>query len=167
MKKYGLMLVAVLGLVGCGFRPLYLTENNKQNIIEQTAAVAVEPISGEGGYQMELILAEKLNPKQLNRPKKYRLEVRLGAPSYSDKSLKDDNFATIEEMNVVAFYTLIQSDSGEKLVSASLNSSGLFNLIREPYATVVSKDQLYQNLIKVMSDEIALHIMSYFKGLES
>jgi len=148
-------------LCSCGFRPLYSSSNN---ITEQTSAVQIQPIAGEGGYQMGLILQEKLNPKQINQEKKYRLTVSIHKPVYTNQSIRSDNFASLENMEISASYQLVDLSNNQILVSSTVDANGLFNLINDPYATVVAQDKLYSNLIKLMADDIATHILSYFKG---
>ena len=86
-------------LSACGFQPLY---GNRDVILERAATVQIEPIVGDGGYQMGLIIQDKLNPKQLNLPKKYRLTVSLSQPTLLNQSIRSDNFASLEKMNMKA-----------------------------------------------------------------
>ena len=125
-------------LMGCFFEPLYM---NNEEIMKKTAAITVEPIAGEGGYQIGLALTTKLNPNQIDVPKKYRLIVSLSNPSTSNQSIRGDNFASIERMDVTVQYTLMDSNNN-KLINSSINSNGIFNIVDDPYATVVAQDNL-------------------------
>ena len=68
-------------------------------------------------------------------------------------------------MYVQANYQLTDIQNNQVLIDSFVGTSGLFNIISEPYATIVAQDKLYQNLIQTLSDEIAQHILSYFKGV--
>ena len=149
-------------LAGCGFQPLYVAH---EDTLSQTASVQIEPISGQGGYQAELILQKRLNPEQMKVSPKYRLTVILNNPTYFNQSIRSDNFATLEKMEVSATYKLINIETNQTVISSSVDSNGLYNLIDDPYATVMAKDKLYENLIRTMADDIATHILSYFKGV--
>ena len=149
-------------LTGCGFEPLYVAH---EDTLAQTAAVQIEPIAGEGGYQAELILQKRLNPEQIKVAPKYRLTVVFNKPTYSNQSIQSDNFATLEKMDVSASYKLIDIQKNQTVISSSVASNGLYNLVNDPYATVTAKDKLYENLVRSMSDDIATHILSYFKGV--
>jgi len=161
MYRKVIALCLALLLSGCGFHPLY---GNRTELIEQTAAIQIQPIVGEGGYQMELILKDRLNPDHQQISKKYRLTVILDKPTYINQSIRSDNFASLETMNIVASYQLVDTEKNTVLISSSVDSNGLFNLIKDPYATVVAQDKLYDNLIHLMADDIATHILSYFSG---
>ena len=148
-------------LSACGFRPLY---NADDAVLAQSEAVQIQPIAGDGGYQMELILQSKLNPRQSSVSPKYRLTVALNDPTYTNQSIRSDNFASLERMQIKAHYQLVSIDDGKTLISANVDSNGLFNLIKDPYATVVAQDNLYDNLIKLIAEDIATHVLAYFKG---
>ena len=161
MLKYIIMCFGFL-LASCGFQPLYVVH---EDTLEQTAAIQIEPISGQGGYQTELILQKRLNPEHIQVSKKYRLVVTINNPTYSNQSIRSDNFATLKKMMVSANYELKDIQKNKVLISSSVDSNGLFNLVKDPYATVTAKDKLYDNLVRAMADDIATHILSYFKGV--
>ena len=163
MKKKLLTLGLALLLVSCGFRPLY---GQKDQLLADTQTVQIEPIVGEGGYSFYMILKDKLNPQGQPTHPRYRLTVQLNAPAYQNQSIRSDNFATLESMKMTADYQLTRISDGKKVISTSVNGNGLFNLIREPYATTVAQDKLYENITALMADDIATHILAYFKGIE-
>ena len=156
-----LVLVFCFILAACGFRPLYSSDDA---VLAQSEAIQIEPISGDGGYQMGLILKNKLNPYQNTASPKYRLTVSLTQPTYTNQSIRSDNFASLEKMHIQANYKLLSIESGKILISSKVDSNGLFNLIKDPYATVVAQDKLYENLVKLMAEDIAMHVLAYFKG---
>ena len=161
MYKYVILFFGFL-MAGCGFQPLYVAH---EDTLAQTAAVQIEPIAGVGGYQAELILQKRLNPEQIKVVPKYRLAVVFHQPVYSNQSIRSDNFATLEKMDVSASYKLIDIQKNQVVISSSVDSNGLYNLVKDPYATVMAKDKLYENLVRSMTDDIATHILSYFKGV--
>ena len=162
MIKYAFLFLSFL-LLGCGFQPLYVTH---ESTLSQTAAIQIEPISGEGGYQTELILQKRLNPEHIKVAPKYRLVVTLNKPSYANQSIRSDNFASLEKMTISANYKLVDIQKKQTLISSFVDANGLLNLVKEPYATVTAKDKLYDNLIRTMADDIAMHVLSYFKGVD-
>jgi len=161
MVKYIALCFGFL-LAGCGFQPLYVTHEDTLN---QAASVQIEPIAGQEGYEAELILQKRLNPEQIVVTPKYRLSVVFHKPTYTNQSIRSDNFATLEKMSITATYKLKDIQQNQIVISSSIDSNGMYNLVKDPYATVVAKEKLYQNLIRGMADDIAMHILSYFKGV--
>ena len=165
-NKYGMILATILALGGCGFQPLYGFQENPE-VVRESAQIEIEPVVGEGGYQMGLILKEKLNPNTLSLPKKYRLKAVIDKPSFYDQSIQGDNFASLEKMTLRVHYTLTDIENKTVLISSSSSISGSYNIIKEPYATVTAKEKMYQNLVQSLSNDIVLHMMAYLKGQES
>ena len=161
MFKRIFVLCALL-LASCGFRPLY---GDQGNVMQDAQAVQIEPVSGEGGYQFEMVLKNRLNPQKEKVQKKYQLIVSLDSPVYTNSSIRGDNFASIKKMSVKANYRLIDMKTKAVLISSYVDSKGIFNLIKDPYATVVAEDKLYENLIRMMAEDIATHVLAYFKGV--
>jgi len=160
LKRFFVLLT--LFVASCGFHPLY---GNQGEIMTDVQAVQIEPISGEGGYQFGLVLKDRLNPDQTSAKKKYKLIVSLEKPVYTNENIRGDNFASIKKMDIKAHYRLIDIKTKSVLISSFVDSKGIFNLIRDPYATVVAEDKLYENLIRMMAEDIATHVLAYFKGV--
>lgn len=150
-------------LTSCGFQPLYA---DRDVILEQAASVQIEPVVGESGYQIGLLLQDRLNPKNLDVIKKYRLVITLSRPVTSNQSIRSDNFASLEKMNMKATYQLIDIKTNKAVIASVVDSNGLFNLIKDPYATTIAQENLYQNLVRLMAKDIANHVLAYLKGLK-
>jgi len=159
-KKF--FVICTLLLASCGFRPLY---GDQGEIMQDAQAVQIEPVSGEGGYQFEMVLKNRLNPQKEQVQKKYQLIVSLDTPVYLNQSIRGDNFASMKKMDIKANYRLIDMKTKAVLISSYVDSNGIFNLIKDPYATVVAEDKLYENLIRMMAEDIATHVLAYFKGV--
>lgn len=161
-----ILLLCCFCLWGCGFRPLYMTENNI-HVMQQAEQIKINPIANFGGYQMGLILQQKLNPKQINPSKKWELRVQLADPVFYDQSIQGDNFASLEKITVSADYQLIDIKTNKQLISSRVSANGSYNIVNEPYATTMAKEKMYQNLIQILSEDIVLHIFSYLRSIIS
>lgn len=161
-KQVAICMLCVL-VCGCGFRPLYGTAEQDE-VLQGAATVAVAPVSGEGGYQLGLLLTTKLNPQQLETAKAYRLAVQIEPVRYTNQSVRTDNFASLEQMTVSLKYQLIDLKTNQNVISSSVKTNGLLSIINQPYATTVAKEKLYYDLLNNLGNDIALHVLSYFKG---
>ena len=112
-----------------------------------------------------MILQDRLNPKNLTVPQKYRLTVKLSSPTLINQSIRSDNFASLEKMNMNVSYQLFDIEENKTVISSKIDANGLFNLIKDPYATTVAQENLYQNLTKLLAEDIASHVLAYLKGL--
>lgn len=148
-------------IAACGFRPLHSAGGI------DTARIQIASIPSESGYYLERSLRRTLNPTEAAVAPDYRLAVRIDSPVYTAQAIKGDYFSTFEKITLSAHYTLTDIRTGRSLVSATATANGSYNIIAEPYATTVAKERAQQNLVQILSDEIALHIKAYLKTQEA
>ncbi len=163
LKKISLL--SLLFLVGCGFSPLYRT-NTDSTTIKLTEEVSIAPIPNYNGYLLHHSLENMLNPQKTNREKKYDLHVTLNQPSYTDQSIQGDNFASRKKVTLSAKFTLKDRATNKVLLSSSTKALGAYNVFNEPYATRQAEIRQQEDLIKIISNNISLRIMAYFKKQE-
>ncbi len=147
---------------GCGFTPLYYAGDE----LAKTEQVFVAPISEYNGYVLRQEIENTLNPKHINGPKKYILEVNLDNPSLSDQSIQGDNFASRKKMTLTAKYKLIDKETNKVLLSSSTTALGAFNVFYEPYTTYQAETKQTQDLVKIVSNNIVLQVVAYLKQQE-
>ncbi len=150
---------------GCGFSPLYKAQDNG-TITALTSQIEVSPIQNYEGYILQSQLVDKLNPEKIGGAKKYVLNVTLNAPTYTDQSIQGDAFASREKIIMTAKYTLTDKKNHKLLLKSSARVTGSYNVVKQPYATTIARDNVRKNLVDILSDKISLHMITYFKGLE-
>lgn len=164
--RWVIVLLCCIGIVGCGFRPLYWAEDNT-DVIQESERIRIAPIADAAGYQMDMIFRHKLNPRQVDVAKTWELRVQLAEPVFYDQSIRGDNFASLEKMTLTASYQLVNLTTQEQVISSSVSAGGSYNIINEPYATTMAKEKMYQNLVQILADDIVLHLFSYLRGTVS
>lgn len=160
LKK--IILSCLMLVSGCGFTPLYYAGDE----LARTEQVFVAPISEYNGYVLRQEIENALNPKHVNTPKKYVLEVHLDSPSLADQSIQGDNFASRKKMTLTAKYKLIDKETNNVLLSSSTTALGAFNVFYEPYTTYQAETRQTQDLVKIISNNIALRVAAYLKQQE-
>ena len=164
MQMRFIVLIMIFTLTACGFSPLYRTTNGKTTALTET--ILIQPIANYDGYQMENDLSALLNPTGVHVPKKYELFVTIDAPTFSEQNIQDDNFSSRERMYLTARYRLIHIQSGKVVINAVTSATGAYNIAIEPYATYTAKQKVKENLIKMLSNRIATHVISFVKKTE-
>lgn len=150
-------------LSGCSFSPLYL-ENSDHNVTAQTALIQIEPINGVLGYPLKNQLNTKLQIDDNETPR-YRLAIQLSEQVVGDLGIQKTNISTRSRLILTAKYTLKDIKTNKTLVNSKTKASGSYNLTTG-YSTLVAKDQMAQNLAKIVADNISIHILMYFKKQE-
>ncbi len=149
----------------CGFTPMnkLSTDLPTSSLTEQ---ITIANIPNYEGWQLKQQLSNQLNPRKNHTNKKYTLVVNLNAPTFTDQSIQGDNFASRETARMTAKYTLKNIETGEILLNDKTTATGAYNIVKEPYATNVARDQLKENLITIIADNISVRIIAYFKSTE-
>ena len=150
-------------LSGCGFTPLYYSNEGE---VSQTEQVLVAPIADYNGYVLKQSIENALNPKGVNGPKKYILEVHLGSPLLSDQSIQGDNFASRKKITLTANYKLIDKNTKETVLSSSTTALGAFNVFYEPYTAYQAEKRQTEDLVQIVANNISLRVAAYLKQKE-
>ena len=150
-------------LSGCGFSPLYSSNTVGEMKTEQ---VMVAPIADYNGYVLKQSIERALNPKGVNGPKNYILEVRLKSPVLSDQSIQGDNFASRKKITLQADYKLIEKATNKVLLSSSTKALGGFNVFYEPYTTYQAEKKQTEDLVQIVASNISLRVAAYLKKQE-
>lgn len=161
MYKY-LTLFALMCTTACGFSPLYVTDDN-QLTTSVTGLINVEPIADYNGFKMHTLLEDQLNPDKISGQDKYDLIVTVDKPAYYEQNIRDDNFASREKIVMTAHYKLIDKQTKHVLIDTQTSATGSYNIVIEPYATYMAKKKIEEDLLKILSQTISLHITSYVK----
>lgn len=162
MNIKSLILGACLCMSACAFKPLYA---HRDDLMQQVATVHVEPVVGDGSYQLGLKVSTKLNPQNIQAKTKYRLKIQIDKPITSDGNIETDNFTTLEKMSLRINYQLFDIKQNKDVLSSSVYSNGMYSVIDSPYATEVAKDKTHQNLIDLLAEDIVMHVYTYFEEL--
>lgn len=160
-----LFFLGLIFLSGCGFSPLYSLEQDEKTTA-LTQEISIAPIADYNGYLLRKGLENALNPEKKRGSKKYLLIVKLDEPVLTDQSIQGDNFASREKISLTATYTLKNTETNEVLLSAGTSALGAYNIVKEPYATHKAQTKQTEDLIKIVSNNISLRVIAYFKKQE-
>lgn len=161
LKK--IILGSFLLLSGCGFSPLYYSDESEAS---QTEQVLVAPIADYNGYVLKKSIEDALNPKGVNGPKKYILEVKLNSPVLADQSIQGDSFASRKKITLSANYKLIDKSTNTTVLSSSTTALGAFNVFYEPYTTYQAEKKQTEDLVQIVANNISLRVAAYLKQKE-
>lgn len=165
MYKY-LLALAFFCLPACGFSPLYMTQTDEKTTA-LTAQIYITPIANYAGFKLQTQLADQLNPDKLNIPTKYDLIVTLDAPAISEQNIMEDNFSSRERVILTARYKLIDKTDKKVLIDTQTSATGAYNIAKDPYATYMANKKTQDDLIKILSQTISLHLISYMRKNEA
>ena len=163
------VLLGILSVAGCGFRPLYTgaaTENaiSGQQAEQRTASVFIDEIADRIGQILHRSLSDRLTP--LGEPEKprYRLSVGVSNISTSQQAVRKDNLATRYLMAMTVRYVLYSYPENQRLTGGNFSQRSAYDVQRSPYATDVAEETTKERLAKIIGNDIALRVAAFLKG---
>jgi LPS-assembly lipoprotein len=158
MMRSVALALALLGLTGCGLRPLYA--GGSQGAVAATfGSVTVSPIAGQQGWLVRNKLVDRLGETGTGTPA-YRLDVALD-DNITSYGLRSDRAATQERRTLRARYQLVDLRNGMVVLDATAGSDAGIDIVSSEYATVAAEQTALENLSGIVADQIVSRLALY------
>ena len=156
MMKTAAIAALCLGLMGCGFHPLY----GNAALSPEMASIYVEPIPEAAGYELRNRLIDLFGSNGDASGKAYHLKITL---NISNQGVALQNDATITRYNdtLKADYVLIDA-SGTQIDQGSLSGLSSYNVATSPYATVATQQDSDLRSADDLAERIRLDLGVFF-----
>lgn len=155
MKRFIILIPALLFITNCGYSSLYKNNDSllkyKINIVIKT-----EPKFSKDKQIIKNYLLKKLSSSE-SRPSSLKLVISMQKNVYS-LGLQKDLTNTRSAVNYNINYTFY--DRKGILSQGSLEKSTSFNVGESPYANIVAEDTSSFNLLKSLSNDISLMVIT-------
>lgn len=155
--------LGVAGILGgCGFHPLYATQESGGGARAVFESIYVEPIAGERvGYDLRNDLIDDLDGVTKPAEASYRLAVRV------DQYLQGiavENNAAVTRYNYTlnANYELSDAHTGKIVKSGIETTLSAFDVVASPYATLVAQQDAQKRGAQDVADRIRLVLSAFF-----
>ena len=146
------LFVVFLFLTSCAFHPLYQKQDLKN--------VCLEPIPDHTGYQLYQSLKQHFSGTSNCT---YTLKVQKPAYSFSDQSVSNKDFITMQRIGASASYSLLNAQK-DVVLSNTASTTGSSAIVQNPYSSVVAEEKNMANLNTLLADQIALHVVAFLNG---
>lgn len=155
-----LLVVAALGLSGCGFRPMYGTLQDSAGIGPELAQVRVLAISDRLGQQLRNALVQQLSPA--GEPVAHRHEIEVTySTSLEGLGFQKDAEATLGRLSIIASYTLRET-GGNRRSSGTSRSVVSFNYLGPRYGSVAHERDAEERAVQDIAQDIRRQLGAYF-----
>lgn len=141
--------ILFLLLSACHFHPLYTNAKRQY--------VCVESIPNEEGYYMYQQLQQYFPQKDECQ---YTLTVSAPQYGYSDQSISDKDFTTMQHIEANATYTLKDKNKNVVLKN-TVSTNGSSAITSNPYASVTGIQKTSQDLTTLLAEQIMLHVCAF------
>lgn len=149
--------LGLIGLTGCGFRPLYGERSAASVTAPELAAIQIDSIANREGQLVRNNLLDKMQPRGMAPKPLYRLTVSVGIARES-LGIRTDETATRGSLTMNASYTLIDLASGSQMMSGSSRAVSSYNILDSDFATVISENDAIRRTAVDLSEEIKTRV---------
>ncbi|MDA1089132.1 MAG: LPS assembly lipoprotein LptE [Proteobacteria bacterium] len=154
------VLVALVLLQACGFRPLYggVAPGSSET---EFALIDVRPIPDRIGQQLRNHLLTSLNPKKRTAPAQFILTTKV-TEAVSALAVKKSAFATRSNLTLTADFRLSDSATGKNFFSSSRSIAVSYNILDSAFATLMAEKDARQRAVRELSEDIRTQLGVYF-----
>jgi LPS-assembly lipoprotein len=155
-------MVAMLGLAGCGFQPLYgKTESlGGGDAGPALASVHILPIADRTGQNLYNELRDRMNPQGVPPEAQYDLVVKIAERTTQPLILQDQTAVRID-LTLLASYWLYQRGNRNPIMHGTSQATTSYDYLNNPFATVVSEDDAHRRGAQSLADDIANRLAVY------
>ncbi|MFI5017020.1 MAG: LPS assembly lipoprotein LptE [Dongiales bacterium] len=151
-------------LAGCGWQPLYgVTKDTGAagSAAQQMSQIHINPIADRVGQQLYNTLRDRMNPQGVPQNPTYDLIVTL-RQSGAQSLINPDQTAARIDLTFYADYNLYRRDApGVSVFHGQSRNTTSYDLLNDPYASVVSADDAKRRGAQSLADDIANRLATY------
>ena len=173
MKKVALSLVLFLFVAACGFEPLYVQKTSEHDkwyfdgdfdnyVTDQMSQVKVIAHGGRLGQMVKNELLDLMTPRGVPAKPKYYLYITPDQESEYDQALRNDITATRKRIDYRVQYYM--TENSEQVVKGNAVSYVSYDILDNPYSTVISRKKVEKDAAKIMANDIALRLGAFFNA---
>lgn len=154
-------LLLILAVGACGLRPLYGTSSVGAAMADRLAEVNVGVITERSGQVLRTELIRTLNPAGRPAQPAYDLSVGL-VEAQQDINIISDLTVTRKNLVVTASFVLSDREAGQPVFSDSVSEITSFNVLQDPYTTLVGERDARERALRALSEDIRTRLALYF-----
>ncbi len=164
MKNY-IVLMCLICVAACGFRPLYgVNRETPVGAEARLAQVDIANIPDREGQYLRNALIDRFYHDGRPADARYSLVVQPVRESRINLDITKDADATRGQLRMDTSMILADRQTGETLVERSVRSITSYNILGSEFATRVTEDNARQNALDDLAAQIELQISLYFKA---
>lgn len=146
-------IVVLLGLTGCGYRPLYSSGSDGRGVVDSLSSIAVQEPDSRAGQLVRNSLLSSIRPAGTAQQNIYKLVLN---PQLAESTLVERSIPGIKRirLRLTVSYQLIEVSSASEVTSGKTFSAVSYDVIREPVADL----QAESNATSRAAQEVAADI---------
>jgi LPS-assembly lipoprotein len=161
--KHLALILALLALSACGFRPLYGTMGSDPGAQVEFNSIYIEPIANEvSGYELRNSLLSLLKGSDRVENMRYRLTVTVHEVREGVAIASDNATITRYGYSMQANYTLTDIHSTKEITKGEEEVKVGYDVAASPYATEVALQDTRRRAAQSVAEHIRVDLGVYF-----
>jgi len=147
----------LLGLTGCGLRPLY-AGGASGPVASSLTNISVAPIPERGGWLVRAALVDRLGGEHSGAS--HRVEIELD-DDITGLGIRGDRSVVRERRTLRARFRLVEAATGQVVLDATAGADAGIDVVSSPYATVAAEQTALERLSTQIADQIVARLALY------
>ena len=165
LNRRRLLLLGLLPLAGCGYRPLYGTANDRRGVVTSMAAVSIPEAQDRLTQIIRNDLLSTMRPAGTAAEDRYSL-VLTSEFKKSDVIDKPLPATTRKSAQVTVSYELTGQRGEGTLTKGRTFSQVSYDLVRQPFADMQAETNAIERAAHEVSQDIRTRLAAYFASRE-
>ena len=169
IDRRSFLLLGLLPLAGCGYRPLYGTANDSRGVVASMAAVSIPEAEDRLTQIIRNDLLSTMRPAGTAAEDRYTLllKTQFTKTDVIDKPLRPPlPVTTRQSARVTVTYELTGQGSDGPLTSGRTFSYVSFDVVRQPFADMQAETNAIERAAHEVSQDIRTRLAAYFASQE-
>ncbi|MGK2741773.1 hypothetical protein ACSHT0_12845 [Tepidicaulis sp. LMO-SS28] len=155
------LMIAALGLAGCGFQPLYADRTGGAPVKAKLEAITIEAPGGEVGNGLKFNLEDLIGERGVAST---RYSLRLSPQvRESNVAVRQDTEVTRRNVRLTTRFDLYDSEVGEVVLSGSSTSTGSYNRVDSEFANLMAYRNVEDRVIRDTAQDLYTRLSIYFQ----
>ncbi len=153
-------LVIVVVLSACGYKPLYGTASNGQDVADSLSSISIEETDTRVGQLIRNNLLSSMRPAGTAENDQFRLTIN---PSVSQALLADDDARDVQRkrLRLSVDYKLIEISSGAEVNSGKTFSNVSYDIVNEPIADLEAEANATSKAAQEVGQDIRIRLAAF------
>ena len=159
-------LVILLGLTGCGYRPLYSSGSDGRGVVDSLSSIAIQEPDSRAGQLVRNSLLSSMRPAGTAQQNLFKLVLN---PKLTQSTLVEQALPGIKRMRLrlTVSYQLIEAGSGSEVNSGKTFSAVSYDVIREPVADLQAESNATSRAAQEVAADIHTRLAAYMASRQN
>jgi LPS-assembly lipoprotein len=156
-----LIVIAALGLAGCGYRPMYASTAEDQGVAAVLSTIKIAEADTREGQIIRNDLISAMRPGNVGSGDRYLLAL---TPVRKKTSIVDKKqpSTTRDAVRLNVVFELIDQKNGQVVYSGKTFSQVSFDVVRQPFADTQAETDAMERAAHEVSGDIRTRLAAFF-----